>query len=103
MDHYRIRQAFFNFFMRREKCNTYVAFTAVHFGSLTISLSYEAEYFSEKLIEATAIIWSLVSGPLAGIFIMGFFFPWVNSVVCTAFGSFLYPEILYRVLCVGSS
>ncbi|ELT90749.1 hypothetical protein CAPTEDRAFT_112111 [Capitella teleta] len=49
------------------------------FGAITIGLSFAAEYMADRLIEATGMIWSLVGGPLAGVFIMGFFFPWVNS------------------------
>ncbi|ELT93297.1 hypothetical protein CAPTEDRAFT_112752 [Capitella teleta] len=52
---------------------------ACFFGLITIGLSFAAEHMAEKLIEATAMIWSIVGGPLAGVFMMGFFFPWANS------------------------
>ncbi|ELT99564.1 hypothetical protein CAPTEDRAFT_23564, partial [Capitella teleta] len=52
---------------------------ALAFGAIAIGLSFAAEFMAEKLIEAPVIVWTTVGGPLAGVFIMGFFFPWVNS------------------------
>ncbi|ELT99562.1 hypothetical protein CAPTEDRAFT_111005 [Capitella teleta] len=52
---------------------------ALAFGAIAIGLSFAAEFMADKLIEATVIMWTIVGGPLAGVFIMGFFFPWVNS------------------------
>jgi hypothetical protein len=64
--------------------NTYITFgctTAFIFGVLTIGLSFAAEYMGDKLLEMTLSVWSIFGGPLAGVFIMGFFFPWVNTAV----------------------
>ena len=54
---------------------------AVVYGLVTIALSFVAEHMTDKLVESTTLIWSVVGGPLAGVFLMGLFFPWVKSLV----------------------
>jgi hypothetical protein len=49
------------------------------FGCATIALSFAADSFTTKLVQATNTIWGVIGGPLASIFIMGFFFPFYNS------------------------
>jgi len=53
--------------------------TVIIFGALTVGLSFAADKFTSKLIQAAGTIWGVFGGPLAGIFIMGFFFPFCNS------------------------
>jgi hypothetical protein len=62
----------------------FVPFGAViFFGAITVALSFAASKFTSKLIQATATVWGVFGGPLAGIFVMGFFLPFCNSWVTT--------------------
>jgi hypothetical protein len=56
-------------------------YVVMFFGLLTIGLSFLASKFTDKLIQATGTIWGVIGGPLAGIFVMGFFLPFCNSAV----------------------
>jgi hypothetical protein len=58
-----------------------VVFSVAVFGLLTIGLSCIASVFTKQLIQASSTIWGVIDGPVAGIFIMGFFLPFVNSAV----------------------
>ncbi|ELT92689.1 hypothetical protein CAPTEDRAFT_200791, partial [Capitella teleta] len=69
------------------------------FGVLTIGLSFAAEYMGDKLLEMTLSVWSIFGGPLAGVFIMGFFFPWVNTA--GALSGLLISQGLSLWLCIG--
>ena len=51
------------------------------FGILTMGLSFAADKFTSKIVQATSTIWGAMGGPLAGIFVMGFLMPFVNSKV----------------------
>jgi hypothetical protein len=55
--------------------------TVIFFGILTIGLSFLASKFTDQLVQATGTIWGVIGGPLAGIFVMGFFLPFCNSAV----------------------
>jgi len=48
---------------------------------LTVGLSFGADRFTDKLVQATGTIWGVLGGPLAGIFILGFLLPCANSWV----------------------
>lgn len=58
-----------------------ISFSVIFFGLLTIGLSYAADKFTSKLSQATGTIWGVIDGPLAGIFIAGFFIPFCNAAV----------------------
>ena len=47
----------------------------------TIGLSYVAPYLGPTLIQIPITIWSMVGGPLLGVFLLGVFFPFGNSIV----------------------
>lgn len=51
------------------------------FGAITIGLSFVASSFTSKIVQATSTIWGVIGGPLAGVFIMGFYMPFCNSTV----------------------
>lgn len=51
----------------------------IFFGLLTIALSFVADKFTSKLVQATGTIWGVIDGPLAGAFIAGFFIPFCNA------------------------
>ena len=77
-----------------------VSSSVIVFGALTIGLSFLAEKFTDKVIQATQTIWGVIGGPLAGIFIMGFYMPFCNSAVSrrAAASNIIYwsLERLYR-------
>jgi SSS family transporter len=64
----------------------------IFFGAVTIGLSFVASYFTDKVIQATSTIWGVIGGPLAGIFIMGFFVPFGNSAgaICGMLGGLTF-------------
>ncbi|ELT90750.1 hypothetical protein CAPTEDRAFT_72174, partial [Capitella teleta] len=72
---------------------------AFMFGAITIGISFAAQYMGDKLIEMTISVWSIFGGPVAGVFIMGFFFPWVNSA--GALSGMLISLLLSLWLCIG--
>ena len=55
------------------------------FGSLTIGLSFAASYITSKLIQTAGVVWGVLMSPFGGVFIMGFFIPFCNSAVTTAY------------------
>ena len=63
--------------------------SVIVFGLATIGLSFLASVFSSVLVQATSTIWGVLGGPLAGIFIMGFFIPFANSAVSQQYVSML--------------
>ncbi|ELT88049.1 hypothetical protein CAPTEDRAFT_209167, partial [Capitella teleta] len=69
------------------------------FGTITIGISFAAEYMGDKLLEMALSVWSIFGGPVAGVFIMGFFFPWVNSA--GALSGMLISLTLSLWLCIG--
>lgn len=69
-------------------------FAVIFFGLVTIGLSFLASKFTSKLIQATGTIWGVLGGPLGGIFVMGFFMPFVNSAVSQCFTLVILPAYL---------
>jgi len=51
----------------------------IFFGAATIGLSFVASSFTSKIVQASNVVWGVIGGPLAGIFIMGFLMPFCNS------------------------
>ena len=65
---------------------------ALLFGLVTIGLSFVAEEMTKSLIEAIPTVWSLIGGPIAGVFILGLLFPCTNSIVSR---QRLWPILLF--------
>jgi len=63
--------------------NHFVVFNCAvaFFGLLTIGIACLASKFTTQLVQASTTIWGVIDGPVAGMFIMGFFMPFSNSAV----------------------
>lgn len=73
-------------------------FSVIFFGLLTIGLTYAADKFTSKLVQATGTIWGVIDGPLAGIFIAGFFIPFCNSAVRQVTSLFCFSYQFFFIL-----
>ncbi len=55
-------------------------YLALIFGIVCILITYLVSLLG-NLLQATLSLFGVLSGPISGIFMIGFFLPWVNSAV----------------------
>lgn len=72
----------------------------VFFGALTVGLSFAADKFSDKLVQATGTIWGVLGGPLGGMFLLGFLVPCSNSA--GAIVGVLCGLVISLWVCIGN-
>lgn len=54
--------------------------TSVIYGIVCIAIAFGAEYFG-TILQASLTIFSVVGGPILGLFTLGMFFPFANQTV----------------------
>ena len=60
---------------------SYLIFSAIVSGGVTIGLAFLAELFGPLILQVALSIYGMVGGPLLGVFICAMFIPMVNSWV----------------------
>ena len=74
------------------KVTMILSFSALFYGGVTIAMSFVAPYMGDLIIQIVISIYGTAGGPLFGLFCLGIFFPFVNSVVS-------YWHISFHFLC----
>ena len=59
----------------------FTSLSALFFGGVTIGMSYVAPHMGRLLTQVALSISGTAGGPLFGLFSLGIFFPFVNSIV----------------------
>lgn len=67
-----------------------VLIPALIFGGVAVLFSYGIHFLRSNILHTTLIILNTIAGPIAGMFVLGLFFPWANTKVrvCSIFQVF---------------
>lgn len=73
----------FNWFLYIHRCSTKKSdvITVTAMGGLALGVAFLISLLGTNIVKITLSFSGVLSGPIIGIFIMGFFLPWINSVV----------------------
>ena len=62
--------------------NSYIDFSVLIEGAVTIIFGLLVSKLGGNIVQMIGTFGSALSGPVAGLFLIGFFFPWANWKVC---------------------